>query len=125
MIRNASANGDHRREQRVEDARQHLLAESTDRQAGPGDAELHRRDEARRVGDDPQHGAGPAVAFLRELLDPRPARGDERVLGRDEVAVQQDQRRDGEEFEEKDHVCAPSGGRLGMTSSSNRIYAEV
>ena len=65
------------------------------------------------------------VASLRELLDPRAPRRHERVLGRDEIAVQQDQRCHGDEFEEKDHVCAPSGGRLGMTSSSNRIYAEV
>ena len=58
-------------------------------------------------------------------LDPRAPCRDERVLGRDEVAVQQNQRRDGEEFEEEDHVLAPAGGRLGMTSSSNRIYAAV
>ena len=32
---------------------------------------------------------------------------------------------DGEEFEKEDHVIAPAGGRLGMTSSSNRIYAAV
>ena len=31
------------------------------------------------------------------------------VLGRDEVAVQQDQRRDGEEFEEKAHARALRG----------------
>ena len=125
MIRNASTKAITRRQQRVEDARQHLLAERTDRQAGAGHAELHRRDEARRVGDDPQHGPRAAVALLRQLLDPRAPRRDERVLGRHEIAVQQNQRRHGEEFEEKAHVCAPSGGRLGMTSSSNRIYAAV
>ena len=38
---------------------------------------------------------------------------------------EQNQRRDGQEFEEEDHVIAPSGGRLGMTSSSKRIYAAV
>ena len=102
-----------------------LLAQSTDGQAGAGDAELHGRDEARRVGDDLQHRAGASVALVGERLHPCPAGGDERVLGRHEVPVQQDQRCDGEEFEEKDHVIAPSGGRLGMTSSSKRIYAAV
>ena len=69
-------------------------------------AELHRSDEARRIGHDPHDRAGPAVALLRELLDPRPARRDEPVLGRHEIGVQQDQRRDAEEFQEKGHAPA-------------------
>jgi hypothetical protein len=88
-------------------------------------SKLHRGDEARRVADDAQDGPRAAAALLGELLDPRPPGGDQAVLGRHEVAVQQDQHRHGEEFERKDHVCAPSGGRLGMTSSSNRIYGSV
>ena len=49
---------------------------------GERDAELHRRDEARRVGGDAQHGARAPVALALELADPRAPRGDEAVLGR-------------------------------------------
>jgi hypothetical protein len=87
--------------------------------------ELHRRNEARWVVHDPQHRARPAVALLRELLHPRPSRGDERVLAGDEERVQQDQRRDAEEFEEEGHACPGRAGRLGMSSSSNRIHGSV
>ena len=50
-----------------------------------------------------EHDARPAVALLLELVHARPAHGDERVLGRDEVAVQQDERRNGDELEEEGH----------------------
>jgi hypothetical protein len=89
------------REIRVERVRQRLFAEGTDTEACQGDAELHRGDEPRRVGDDLPHGAGPPAALIGQLLDLRPARGDERVLARDEERVQQDQRRYAEELEEE------------------------
>ena len=41
--------GEDRRHHRVELVREHLLAERADREARDGHAELHRRDEARRV----------------------------------------------------------------------------
>ena len=116
--------GDHRREDRVEHPGEHLLAESTNRQAGRRHAELHRGDEARRVGHDSNHRAGPAVALLRELLDSRPARGDQAVLGRHEIRVQQDQRRDAEEFQKKGHAPL-SGARVLGGFSSNWIYVAV
>ena len=74
--------------------------------------------------DDPHDRAGPAVALLRELLDPRPARRDEPVLGRHEIGVQQDQRRDAEEFQEKGHAPL-SGARVLGGFSSNWIYVAV
>ena len=67
----------------------------------------------------------PAVAFLGELLNPRPARRDEPVLGSHEVAVQQDQRRDAEELQKKDHAPLSGARVLGGFSSSNWIYAAV
>ncbi len=78
--------------------RESLLAESTDTEACQRDAELHRGDEPRRVGDDLPHGAGAPVALVGQLLDPRPPCGYERVLARDEERVQQDQRRNAEEL---------------------------
>ena len=100
---------------------QRLFAEGTDTQARQGDAELHRGDEPRRVGDDSPHGAGAPVALIGQLLDPRPPRGHERVLARDEEGVQQDQRRDAEELEEKGHVPAAAG--VGLSGSSSKGLA--
>jgi hypothetical protein len=118
-------NGDRAREDRVERLRECVLAERTDAQAGGGHAELHRRDEARRVVHDPQHGAGAAVAALCQLVHPRLPRRHERVLAGHEEGVQQDQRRNAEKFERDAHAGPASGGRLGMSSSSNRIYGSV
>ena len=86
--------------------------------------ELHRRDEPRRVLRDPQDGAGALVALVLELHDPRAARRDEAVLGRDEEAVQKHQPEQGQHFEQEGHgTSAPlSGARvLGGRSSSKRI----
>ena len=77
---------------RIEQLDERLLAQSTDGQRGDRDAELHRRDEPRRLRGDAEHDARPSVPLLLELVHARPAHGDERVLGRDEVAVQQDER---------------------------------
>jgi hypothetical protein len=99
--------GDDRREPRLEGVRERLLAESTDTQRGERDAELHRRDEARRVRRDAQHVARAAVPLVMELDHPRPARGDERVLRRDEERVQQDQDGDADQFDRERHVSRP------------------
>ena len=85
-----------------------VLAESADRQRGDGDAELHRGDEPRRHGGQAEHLLRPAVALLGHLLQTRAADGDERVLGRDEEAVQQHERRDGDQLEEEGHA-PPTG----------------
>jgi len=53
--------GQHGRQIGVERMRQRLFAESTDTEACQRDAELHRGDEPRRVGDDLPHGAGPRL----------------------------------------------------------------
>ena len=70
-------------------------------------------------------GARAPVALLLQLVEARTPRGHEPVLGRDEVAVQQDERRDGEEFEEEGHAPLSGARVLGGLSSSNRIYAAV
>jgi hypothetical protein len=79
------------REPLVEQLGEHLLAQCADRQRGQRDPELHRRDEMRWVAGDLHHGASRATALVGELLHPRPAHGDERVLARDEERVQQDE----------------------------------
>src|SRR5439155_18781407 len=106
---------------RVELLGQRLLAERSDRQARDGDAELHRRDEPRRVAGDPQDELGLAVALVLELHDPRTARRDEAVFGRDEQRVQEDQAREGQHLEEERHVRRSGARVLGGRSSSTRI----
>src|SRR5262249_56192991 len=66
----------------------------------------HGGDEPGRMGDDPLDRARTAVPLLRELRDLRPPRRDEAVLGRDEEAVQEDQRRDCDQLEKKRHAGA-------------------
>ena len=80
---------------------EHLLADGTDGERGERDAELHRGDEVRRVARDLHHGARRAIALVDQLLEPGPAHGDERVLGRDEEAVQEDQNGNAEKLEEQ------------------------
>ena len=60
---------EHGRERRLEGVREHGLAQRADRQRGHRHAELHRGDEAGRVGGDAQHGAGTAVPLRLELAD--------------------------------------------------------
>ena len=100
------------------------LAEGADRQRGDRDAELHRRDEARRVARDPQHGAGPPVALALELADARPPRRDEAVLGRHEERVQEDQARRGPAARGRGSCAAASPARrraYWAASSSKRL----
>ena len=75
---------------------------------------------------EPEHELRPAVALLLELVQARPADGDERVLGRDEVAVQQHERRNGDQLEEEGHVSAPIAGAqvLGGKSLSKEATPE-
>jgi hypothetical protein len=80
------------------------LAQSTDPQAGERDAELHRRDELRRLSGDLQHLARAARAVVRELVHAGAPDRDEAVLRGHEEAVQEDQRREGEKLERKGHA---------------------
>ncbi len=88
-----------------------------------GDAELHRGDEPRRVADDRENEPRPALPSLRRLLHSCPPGGDEPVLGRHEVRVQEDQRRDGDEEKRDSH--APSRGARGRGKSSATSVATV
>ena len=58
------------------------------------DPELHRGDEMRGVGNDLAHGARTAIALAGELVEPRVAHRYERVLGRDEERVPEDEEGD-------------------------------
>src|SRR4051812_15854087 len=93
--------------QRLELPGERLLAERTDREAGQRDTELHRRDEARWVARDAQHEPRAAVALVLELHDPRPARRDEAVLGRDEERVQEQQPDQGQHLQREAHLVRP------------------
>ena len=124
--------GDHKERQQdseerakpdTEKVREDLLADSADRKRRERDAELHRRNEMWRVARDPHHRTRGATPFVRELFQPSPAHGDERVLGRDEEAVQKDQRGNGGKLEENRH--APGSGaavREGKSSTTARQY---
>src|SRR5262249_59522293 len=57
------------------------------------------------------------VPLARELLDPRAARGDEAVLGRDEAAVQKNQDGKCQQLEEDRHAAC---GRRAVGRSSKR-----
>ena len=114
---------DERAEVHAEQVRQHLLADRADRERCERDAELHRGDEMRRVAGDLHHRAGGAAPLVDELLQPRAAHGDERVLGRDEEAVQQDQNGDGEKLEENRHAPVSGAAVLeGSSSTTARQY---
>src|SRR5581483_11854610 len=63
-------------------------------------------------------------ALLRELVEARPPHGDERVLGRDEEAVQEDEDGDGEKLESLLHARErPVLG--GKSSSSTRLGGSI
>ncbi len=109
--------GNDRCEDRVEDASEDLLADGTDTQARDRHAELHRGDEPRRVRSDPENGSCATVALVAELRDAGAARRDERVLGRDEERVQQEQACDREELEEESHAPLSGARVLGGWSS--------
>ncbi len=53
---------------------------------------------------DAQHGARAPVALMVQLDDARAPRRDERVLGRHEEGVEQDQNPDAEELESEGHA---------------------
>ena len=95
--------GERRRDHRLEQVREQRLAHGADRQRGDRDAELHGRDEARRVARDPEDGSRPLVPLPLELADARPARGDEPVLSCHEERVEEDQARKSQQLEEKGH----------------------
>src|SRR4051794_35907122 len=112
--------GEDRRQPVLELLRERLLAEGTDTERRERDAELHRRDELRRVARDAQDRTGPLVALVVELDHPRPPRGDEPVLRRDEERVQQNQDGDADKFESECHAAPPEGARVLEGSSSTR-----
>ena len=106
-----------------EQIRQDLLADRADRERRERDAELHRGDEVRRIARDLHHRARRPAPLVDELLQPGAAHGDERVLGRDEEPVQQDQKGNGEELERDRHAPVSGASVLeGSSSTTARQY---
>ena len=116
--RDAAGDASHRA---LEHSRHGRLAERAQRQRRERDAELHRRDEVRRVGDDLPHRARPAAPLGDELVEPRVPHGDERVLRSDEERVPEHADDDEQELDrgEQTHARAfrARAGRLGGSSS--------
>src|SRR5581483_5290283 len=108
-----------RRHPLVELARQDVLAQGADGQRGERDAELHRRDEAARVGRDAEDVARSPVALVLELDDPRPARRHEAVLRGHEEGIEQDQGRNPDQLEEECHALTSRARVLGGFSSNS------
>ena len=86
-------------ERRAEDVRHHGLADGAERQARERDAQLDRRDEARRVVDQAQHAGRGTAALGLQLLEAGAANRDKRVLGGDEESVRRDNQRHRHELE--------------------------
>ena len=84
----------HAARQEVEVARDQRLADGTERDAEDGDPDLHRRDEPHGIVHQPQRGARRAVPACCAPLEAVPARGDQRVLRRDEHCVAEHQEQD-------------------------------
>ena len=70
-----------------------------------------------------ERGAGAAAAGLRLRLEPRPARGHERVLGRDEDSVPEHEQEDREDSECVAH--APLSGARGLEGSSSKLARSI
>ena len=87
------------RERRLEEVGEQRLADRTDEDREHGDPELDERDEADGLVHEARAPCSrPAAASLGALLEPRAARGDERVLGRDEDRAPQHEEEHDERF---------------------------
>ncbi len=91
--------GRHVTEEILEQPRHRRLADGAESQRADRDAELHRGDEVRRVGDDLAHDACALVALPDQLVEARVTHRDERVLRGHEERVPQDYDDDRAELE--------------------------
>jgi hypothetical protein len=107
------------REDGLEIVLEERLTHGAEQQRKERNPELNRPDEADRVVHNPQRDPRPQVPLGSELVEPRPARRHERVLGRDEERVPQHDQENRDDLQENGH--APSSGAqvLGGISSSN------
>ncbi len=85
---------EHRGHHVVERVRERALADRTNAERSERDAELHRRNELRRVARDLQDRPRAPVALMVELDDPGAAGRDECVLSGYEEAVEQHEQPD-------------------------------
>jgi hypothetical protein len=92
--------GQHAAQRRAQQAGEGLLAEPPEEEAGDGDAELGRGDEAVGIGLRALHEPRRAAPLRGQLIDARAPRGDEGELGGDEEAVGQHQYQDDEDAPE-------------------------
>ncbi len=101
---------------RLEEPGEQRLADGTEKDRRHGDPDLNRRDEPNRVVHEAKRRPGAAAAALRPLLEPAAPPGDERVLGRHEDRIPQDQQEDDEDSQRCAH--SPRGAPvLGGISS--------
>ena len=117
---------DRRREERVIDpVLDDGLADGAEQDGEGRDAELDGADEANGAVHDPERDPRPQHAAVGELAEARTAGGHERVLGRDEERVPQNDQENREYPENESH--APSSGApvLGGISSSTIDQAAV
>src|SRR4051812_10040556 len=108
---------EHVAERLLEHLREGGLADGADADRGERDADLADRDVLVDAVDLAAGEARALHALLLERLDAVAARADERVLGRHEEGVHQDERRDGEE-EDRDHSAVVPCELLRGGSSS-------
>jgi len=113
--------GKHGRHHRVERLRERVLAEGADTQRRERDAELHRRDELRRVARDLQNRPRALIALMVELDDARAPRRDQGVFGRDEEAVEQHEQPDADQLESECQRPTPGALVLEGRSSTSEI----
>ncbi len=75
------------------------LAKRAEQHRDDRDADLHRRQQTRRVGLQFERRYGAGIALGRERLQPRRPRRHQRDLGHREKPVQQDQQQDGRKMQ--------------------------
>src|SRR3990172_2072390 len=95
------------------------LADGAEEDGQDRDPDLNRGDEADRLFHQPQRNRRASLPLPRELRQPRPPCGHERVLGHDEKGVPQNEQGHQEDPEPVAHAPAPGARLLGGSSSSN------
>ncbi len=115
--------GDPVRERRVEVVGQERLPDRAQGDAEDGDPDLDRTDELDRMVHQVERRAGTTAAGLGVGLEPRSARGHERVFGRNEDRVPEHEQEDREDAEGVAH--APLSGARALEGSSSKLARSI
>ena len=107
------------RERRLHEVRDERLADGTDEDREDGDAELRARDEADRLVHQSERRASSAVAVGRTLLESRPSRRDQRILGRDEHRAPQDEEQHHDDSKWNAHAPSRPSAKAARIACSN------